>query len=81
METEQIIEFDMCGQICPSTLLIALREINRNILALNNGEVKLLFRTDNRDGTNTIPAAATNMGLKVDVQKDKSDYKILVSKA
>lgn len=80
METAQTIEFDICGQICPSTMLIALREINRNIAALKNGELQLLFRTDNRDCTNTIPEAAGNMGLHVDINKEESCYTILVSR-
>ena len=80
MENTQTIEFDITGQICPSTMLIAMREINRNFSALNNGNLKLLFRTDNRDCTNTIPEAAGNMGLKASVNKSDSGYTILVSK-
>ncbi len=76
----QTVEFDICGQICPSTLLIALREINRNIESLNNGEIRLLFKTDNRDCTNTIPEAAGNMGLNVKISKEESCYHILISK-
>lgn len=76
-----IVEHDLCGQICPSTLLVALREINRNITSLNNGEVRILFKTDNRDSTGTIPEAAANMGLKVSVRKRESYYEILVSKS
>lgn len=74
------VEFNLCGQICPSTLLVALREINRNMGQLNNGEVNLLFKTDNRDSINTIPQAAGNMGLKVNLQKCASHYEIWVSK-
>lgn len=77
---DKIVEHNLCGQICPSTLLVALREINKNFSQLNNGEVKLLFKTNNRDSTNTIPEAAGNMGLKVSVQKQESHYEILVSK-
>ncbi|HEY5522578.1 MAG TPA: sulfurtransferase TusA family protein [Desulfuromonadaceae bacterium] len=77
---DKIVVHNLCGQICPSTLLVALREINKNFSQLNNGEVKLLFKTNNRDSTNTIPEAAGNMGLKVSVQKQESHYEILVSK-
>lgn len=80
MENVQTIEFDITGQICPATLLVALREINRNIEGINAGRIRLVFKTDNRDCTNTIPEAAGNMGLKVDVHKDDSRYTILVSK-
>lgn len=80
VDTVQTLEFNICGQICPSTMLIALREINRNIAALKNGDLRLLFRTDNRDGTNTIPEAAGNMGLHAEIRKDDSGYAILISK-
>jgi TusA-related sulfurtransferase len=80
MESIQTIEFDITGQICPATLLVALREINRNIEGINAGRIRLVFKTDNRDCTNTIPEAAANMGLKVDVHKEDSRYAILVSK-
>lgn len=80
MENAQTIEYDITGQLCPSTLLVALREINRNIADLNAGKLRLLFRTDNRDCTNTIPEAAGNMGLKVDVRKDDRCYSILIFK-
>jgi TusA-related sulfurtransferase len=80
VENVRTIEFDISGQICPSTLLVALREINRNIEELNAGRVRLVFKTDNRDCTNTIPEAAGNMGLLVDVRKDDSRYTILVYK-
>lgn len=77
---DKIVVHNLCGQICPSTLLVALREINKNFSQLSNGEVKLLFKTNNRDSTNTIPEAVGNMGLKVSVQKQESHYEILVSK-
>lgn len=80
MESIKTVEFDITGQICPSTMLIALREINRNISALNSGDMTLLFRTDNRDCTNTIPEAAGNMGLRATVEKSGSGYTITVSK-
>jgi TusA-related sulfurtransferase len=80
MSSIQTIEFDITGQICPSTLLLALREINRNITDLNSGCLRLLFRTDNRDCTNTIPEAVGNMGLRATVQKIDSGYMIMVAK-
>lgn len=76
--TPRIIEFDICGQICPSTLLVALREINKNIGELNSGSVRLLIKTDNRDATNTIPGAAANMGFQVDVSKSGAIYNLLI---
>lgn len=76
----KVIEFDICGQICPASLLVALREINRHIPQIKDGSVQLLFRTDNRDGTHTIPEAAYNMGLKVEVRKEERCYTITVTK-
>ena len=80
MDTAETLEFDISGQICPSTLLVALREINRNIDKINAGKVRIRFRTDNRDCTNTIPEAAGNMGLNVNVSKEDSCYVIVISK-
>lgn len=74
------IEFDIRGQICPSTLLVALREINKNFKGLNSGEIELLFKTDNRNSINTIPQAVDNMGLKALVEKTGSDYSIRIGK-
>lgn len=78
--TTKTIEFEIRGQICPSTLLVALREINKNFNDLNSGAVQLLFRTDNRNAINTIPPAVENMGLKAFVEKTGSDYSILIGK-
>ena len=78
--TPQVIELDICGQICPASLLVALREINRHVLKIKEGSIRLLIRTDNRDGTHTIPEAAYNMGLKVEVQKNESCYVITIGK-
>ena len=79
-DTTRTIEFDIRGQICPSTLLVALREINRNFSDLNSGAVRLLFRTDNRNSINTIPPAVENMGLPVVIEKTGSDYSIIIGK-
>ena len=75
-----LIEFDIRGQICPSTLLTALREINTHKKALKNGEVLLAIMTDNRDSTTTIPESVRNMGYTVSVDKDHDYYRILIGK-
>ncbi len=72
----KVIHFDIRGQICPSTLLIALKEMNRHKEAIRNGEVSLLFKTDNRDATVTIPDAAENMGYWANVAKEGDHYLI-----
>ncbi|GLI37935.1 sulfurtransferase TusA family protein [Geobacter hydrogenophilus] len=73
------IEYDIRGQICPSTLLIALREINSHAPALRNGAVALLFLTTNRASTHTIPESAHNMGFYAEVTQHDGYYAIKVS--
>ena len=76
MET---IEFDIRGQICPSSLLVALKEVNSRAERLQQGNVQLCFLTDNRDATVTIPESATNMGYGVSVEKKEGYYSIVIS--
>ncbi|HEY6000927.1 MAG TPA: sulfurtransferase TusA family protein [bacterium] len=73
MET---IEFDIRGQICPSTLLIALREMNAHEPALREGRARLVFLTDNRDCITTIPESARNMGYAATVERRGGCYAI-----
>ena len=76
MET---IEFDIRGQICPSSLLVALKEVNSRAEGLRQGSVQLRFLTDNRDATITIPESAANMGYGVSVEKKEGYYRITIS--
>lgn len=75
---QRVVQFDIRGQICPSTLLIALKEMNRHKEELRSGEVALLFKTDNRDATVTIPDAAENMGYGANVVKEADYYLITI---
>ena len=75
MET---IEFDIRGQICPSSLLTALREMNSHQEALRDRVVRLRFLTDNRDCLATIPESARNMGYAVEVRREQGCYAIEV---
>lgn len=77
--TTRLIEFDICGQICPASLLVALREINKHVAQIKDGSVRLVIKTDNRDGTETIPPAAANMGLKTEVAKKDGCYAITIT--
>lgn len=72
------LEFDIRGQICPSTLLTTLREVTRNKQRLRAGVLELAFLTDNRTATNTIPDAVRNMGYDVDVAPFENAYRILI---
>ncbi len=70
------IEYDIRGQICPSTLLTALREINLHQEALREKAIRLRFLTDNRDCVTTIPESARNMGYAADVTRNHGFYLI-----
>lgn len=72
------IEYDIRGQICPSSLLTALREINTHQEALRDRVVRLIFLTDNRDCVTTIPESARNMGYVVEVRRERGCYVIEV---
>ena len=71
-------DYDIRGQICPSTLLTALQEINRYKLQLKNDGMILCFWTDNREAIATIPEAARNMGYQADVSKRDGAYAVTV---
>jgi len=73
------LQFDLRGQICPSTLLTALREVNRHRQELRRGEAHLTIHTDNRDSTATIPEAVRNMGYRVAVEKKEGHYLLHIS--
>jgi len=80
VEQAEQVEFDIRGQVCPSTLLTTLREINKNGDSLKNGSLHLMVMTDARDATATIPPMVKSMGYAVQVQKKDGYYCILVGK-
>ena len=73
------VDFDLRGQLCPSTLLVALKEITARADSLRDGSVALCFIIDNRDATITIPESASNMGYAVRVDREGGHYRIEVS--
>jgi TusA-related sulfurtransferase len=73
------IEFDIRGQVCPSSLLVALKEVNARADFLRQGNLKLCFITDNRDATTTIPESASNMGYIATVEKKEGYYRIEIA--
>lgn len=73
-----VIEYDIRGQICPSSLLTALREINAHEAALRERTVLLRFLTDNRDCVATIPESARNMGYAAEIRREQGCYRIEV---
>ena len=76
----EIIEYDVRGQICPSCLLISLREVNKHHARIKEGKVEFRILSDNRQATTTIPNAVVNMGYKVEVEKtDEGHYLITIA--
>jgi len=75
----ELIELDMRGQICPSCLLMALKQVNEKQDGLRSGQAVLHILTDDRQATNTIPNAVVNMGYIVDIEKIKDFYTIKIS--
>ncbi len=70
------LEMDIRGQVCPSSLLLVLREINRQHRDLMVGHLCMVVLTDNRDATGTIPEAVRNMGIDAVVEKVDGYYRI-----
>ena len=77
----QIIEVDMRGQVCPSTLLVAMDNLNKHREELQNGEIRLAIKTDNREATMTIPGTAESMGYAVQVKIMEGYYQIEICAA
>lgn len=73
-------EIDLRGQICPSTLLTALRETNNNKAELRAGELRLIILTDNRHSTTHISESISAMGYCVEVQKELEYYRITIDR-
>lgn len=76
MET---VELDIRGQICPSCLLLALKEINQNSTRIKSGEMEVTIVTDDRQAISTIPEAAKKMGYDTQVEKLEKEYRIHVA--
>lgn len=73
------IEYDIRGQMCPSCLLRALKEVNEVTPELKRGEMELHILTNHRQSTATIPDAVRNMGYEVEVIKEGGDYRLIIS--
>lgn len=72
------IEMDIRGQVCPSCLLLVLREVNRHHQDVVSGELSLTILTDNRQAVGTIPEAVSNMGIATEVVKTDGCYRITI---
>lgn len=76
--TTQTIDIDLRGQICPSSLLLALRELNRIGPAIRAGLAELIVATDDRQSTATIPATVDRMGYGTQVEHMDDGYRIRI---
>lgn len=74
----EAIEFDIRGQICPSCLLLALRELNRNSTMIRGGQAEMKILTDDRQATSTIPEMAGRMGYTTSITRDDTGYQIRI---
>jgi TusA-related sulfurtransferase len=73
-------EIDLRGQICPSTLLTALRETNNSKAGLRAGELRLSILTDNRNSTTHINESVSAMGYHVKIEKEQEYYRITIDR-
>lgn len=76
---DNTIKLDIRGQICPSCLLLALKEVNSHATELRSGECEIEVLTNDRQATDTIPAAVIKMGYQVSVDKNEQGYCISIS--
>jgi hypothetical protein len=74
----QSIDIDIRGQICPSCLLLTLREMNSNGATIRAGDVEVVVLTDDRMATTTIPATADRMGFHTEVARLDGAYRIRI---
>jgi hypothetical protein len=75
----EVIEIDMRGRICPSCLLMTLKEVNEKATELRAGTIKLRVLASDRQATATIPEAVSNMGYGVEVKKRQGHYEVIIS--
>lgn len=74
----QTIDIDIRGQICPSCLLLALKELNHNAEAVRAGSAEIVVTTDDRQATTTIPVTVDRMGFCTEVTRLDGSYRIRI---
>lgn len=75
------LELDARGFVCPSSLLVALRELNKHKDLLRHGCVMFRIFVDNHDSANRICEAVRNMGYHYEIIAIDSSFCICVSSA
>lgn len=78
MTAETSIELDIRGQLCPSCLLLTLKELNSRSAAVRAGDTTIVVLTDDRRATNTIPGAVEKMGFHTEVSRRDGLYRIRI---
>ncbi|OOG25429.1 tRNA methyltransferase [Thioalkalivibrio denitrificans] len=78
MKSDNQIVLDINGQICPSCLLLTLKELNRVGAAVRDGSTEIVVLTDDRQATSTIPEAVDKMGYTTEVSGSPAGYRIRV---
>ncbi len=70
-----MVEIDVRGKVCPYPVIVTLEKLS----SLKKGEV-LEILTDESLAVRRIPEEAKRMGLKVEVEKMESWWKIKIEK-
>jgi len=78
MDKVNSIHLDISGQICPSCLLLTLKELNQHAAAVRAGQTEIVVTTDDRQATTTIPDAVSKMGYSAEVSRVDAGYRIRV---
>jgi len=78
MDSVTTIHLDIVGQICPSCLLLTLKELNQHSAAVRSGAAEIIVTTDDRQATATIPDAVQKMGFGSEVTRLADGYRIRV---
>lgn len=78
--TPNTVNVDARGFVCPSSLLVALRELNKHKEGLQSGQIRVEFLIDNHDSTNRICEAVKSMGYTFEVTDGHNGYAIAVYK-
>lgn len=78
MKETEVFSLDIRGQICPSCLLLTLKELNTRAEAIRGGYALVEVLTDDRQAANTIPGASDKMGFQTEVTRTEDGYRIRV---
>lgn len=74
----QTLDIDIRGQICPSCLLLTLKELNRIGADIRAGSAEIVVLTDDRQATTTIPVTVNRMGFHTDITRLEGGYRIRI---